>query len=91
MREGSRNISFLSYGGASKVDIRNSSVVQTGRLRQAIQNRKKKLNNLKRKSLLQPLISGCFNETEAGRRNEDILNNKLKNTICTTSKKQVEL
>ena len=49
------------------------------------------LNNLKRKSLLQPLISGCFNETEEGRRNEDILNNKLKNTICTTSKKQEEL
>ena len=28
---------------------------------------------------------------EEGRRNEDILNNKLKNIICTTSKKQEEL
>lgn len=91
MREGGRNISFPSYGGASKVDIRNSSVRQKERLRQAIQNRKKIVKQSKRKSLLQPLISGCFNEIEEGRRNEDILNNKLKNTICTTSKKQEEL
>lgn len=63
MREESRNISFLSYVGASKVDTRNSSVVKTGRLRQAIQNRKKIVKQSKKEIAVTTSHKRLFNET----------------------------